>query len=101
MDWHASPLARRSIQLGMWVETEDGTRLGRVWRIGEQALTVKPRRRSHEAVYVPLERVVGLGVEAVRVRGSAAELRSLPPPDAGARDIPTEVLPLPESLVAH
>jgi hypothetical protein len=98
MDWTASPLERRSIQLRMWVETEDGTRLGKVCRIGERALTVRPRGLRSHPLHVPLERVVGLGARAVRVRGSAEELRALPPPEPGGRDIATEILPLPESL---
>ena len=47
-----------------------------------------------------LGRIIGLDADAVRVKGRLEELRQAPvaPPEDTTRDIPTEILPLPEKL---
>ncbi|SEU34538.1 hypothetical protein [Stigmatella erecta] len=69
MAWTDSPLERRSIQSGMRVQTEDGSRLGRVRVIGREAIYVRPWRFSRREFQVPLDRVTRVTGRGVIVAG--------------------------------
>jgi hypothetical protein len=102
MAWWDSALERRSIQAGMRVQTQDGTRLGQVMLIGQEVLYVRPRgfsgRRREFAV--PLSRVTRVTGRGVCLQGSPSELRQ-PIGDRLLHDIPTLTLPLAELPAGH
>ncbi|ADO68906.1 PRC-barrel domain-containing protein [Stigmatella aurantiaca] len=99
MAWTDSPLERRSIQSGMRVQTEDGSRLGKVRLIGREVLYVRPWRFSRREYTVPLDRVTRVTGRGVFVAGAPAEL-CRPAGDAVHHEIPTHVLPLTEPPAA-
>ena len=96
-NWWESPFERRSVQRKMWVWTEDGQPLGRVARMSGAALEVRPRLHARVGYRVPVEDIVGLTADGVRVRGTAASYplaevpRHLP-------EVEEHTLPVPDSL---
>lgn len=103
MAWWDSPFERRSIQPGMWVVDESGTRLGRLFNIGQTHLEVRPERfRRHGAFAVALDRVVGLTAKEVRVRGVGDEVREpLEPGGLGRTQVLTHTLPVVAGPTRH
>jgi hypothetical protein len=95
MVWTDSPLERRSIQSGMRVQTEDGSRLGRVMVIGRESLYVRPWRFSRREFRVPLARVTRVTGRAVVVAGSPPEVCQ-PAGDASHQEVVTHIHPLTE-----
>jgi hypothetical protein len=96
MAWWDSAMERRSIQSGMKVRTQEGTRLGRVMFIGRDVLYVRPWRFSRREFAVPLSRVVRVTGRGVDVAGPPSELHE-PVGDRLLHDIPTQVHPLAEA----
>jgi hypothetical protein len=98
-NWWESPFERRSVQLKMWVWTEDGQRLGRVSAMSREGLSVRPRPRAHVAYHVPIQDIVGLTADHVRVRGPATAY-ALAPEVRDAAQVSAHTLPLADTL-AH
>ena len=89
----ASAFRRRSIQPGMWVVAEDGSRLGRLYNIRQTVMEVRPGRRDPHPFAVALERIVGVGANEIRVRGAAGEVKEAFD-DAKRAEMITHTLPL-------
>lgn len=98
-NWWESPFERRSVQLKMWVWTEDGQRLGRVSAMSRDGLSVRPKPHTRVAYHVPLEDIVGLAADRVRVRGPATAYALAPEVRDPAR-VSAHTLPLADTL-AH
>lgn len=99
-NWWESPFERRSVQLKMGVWAEDGTRLGYVRAMSRDGLRVRPNKRAREAFLIPLEAIVGLTADGVRVRG-AASAYALQPEVKDPAAVSAHTLPLADTLLAH
>jgi translation elongation factor EF-Tu-like GTPase len=95
MAWTDSPLERRSIQSGMRVQTQDGSRLGRVMVIGREALYVRPWRFSRREFKIPLDRVTQVSGRGVVVAGGVPA-RWQPAGQASQDEVVTHIHPLTE-----
>jgi hypothetical protein len=95
MAWWDSAWERRSIQSGMRVWTQQGTRLGRVLLIGQDVLYVQPWSLSRRRFAVPLSRVTRVTGKGISVTGAPSELRE-PAGERLRHDVPTRVHPLAE-----
>ncbi|MBF5041589.1 hypothetical protein FGE12_04260 [Aggregicoccus sp. 17bor-14] len=99
-NWWESPFERRSVQLKMGVWAEDGTRLGYVSAMSRAGLSVRPHKRARSAFHIPLEAIVGLTADGVRVRGAAGGY-ALGPETGDPAAVSAHTLPLADTLLAH